>query len=329
LRVTLRALRRARLARRPPPAMATDPNARPPPEHNGPLGRIAASHPVLRAMLWATLAGITLNLLNAVSRTLAADMDPVQALFLRYLAGFALMMPVALRAGRERWRTGDVPGHLLRGVIHTIALAMWFTALPSVSLADTTAIGFTTPIFLMLGAGLLLGEPMVAARWIAAGAGLAGVLIVVGPALGGSSAGAMLLMLASAPMFAATMLMSKRLARRDGPSVLVLWQAASITLLSAPFAWWNWQAVNLEQVGLIVLAGLLGNIGQYAMTRSFHRTDISATQSVRFLDLLWASIFGWLLFGDVPAQTTLAGGVVIIGSSLWIARRESRSLAGG
>jgi drug/metabolite transporter (DMT)-like permease len=121
------------------------------------------------------------------------------------------------------------------------------------------------------------------------------------------------------------MLMSKRLARRDGPSVLVLWQAASITLLSAPLAIYQWQPVTLSQALLILLAGVLGNIGQYAVTRSFHRTDISATQSVRFLDLLWASLFGWMFFSDVPTHTTLAGGAVILASSLWIARRESRA----
>ncbi|MEY4214968.1 MAG: hypothetical protein RL458_3194 [Pseudomonadota bacterium] len=297
---------------------------RPSPEP-APTARFNHTHPVLRAMLWATAGGIILCLLNAVSRGLTHEMDPAQVMFLRYLAGFALMVPFALRAGRTRWRTGDLPGHLLRGLIHTIALTMWFIALPTVSLADTTAIGFTTPIFLMLGAGLLLGETMMAARWIAAAIGFAGVLIVVGPSLGGSSGGAMLLLLASAPMFAATMLMSKRLARRDGPSVLVLWQAASITLLSAPLAIYQWQPVTLSQALLILLAGVLGNVGQYAVTRSFHRTDISATQSVRFLDLLWASLFGWMFFSDVPAHTTLAGGAVILASSLWIARRESRA----
>jgi drug/metabolite transporter (DMT)-like permease len=297
---------------------------RPSPEP-APTARFNHTHPVLRAMLWATAGGIILCLLNAVSRGLTHEMDPAQVMFLRYLAGFALMVPFALRAGRTRWRTGDLPGHLLRGLIHTIALTMWFIALPTVSLADTTAIGFTTPIFLMLGAGLFLGETMMAARWIAAAIGFAGVLIVVGPSLGGSSGGAMLLLLASAPMFAATMLMSKRLARRDGPSVLVLWQAASITLLSAPLAIYQWQPVTLSQALLILLAGVLGNVGQYAVTRSFHRTDISATQSVRFLDLLWASLFGWMFFSDVPAHTTLAGGAVILASSLWIARRESRA----
>ena len=297
---------------------------RPTPEP-APPGRLDRAHPVLRAMLWATAGGIILCLLNAVSRSLTHEMDPAQAMFLRYFAGFALMVPLALRAGHARWRTGDLPGHLLRGLIHTIALTMWFIALPSVSLADTTAIGFTTPIFLMLGAGLLLGEAMMAARWIAAAIGFAGVLIVVGPSVGGSAGGAMLLMLASAPRFAATMLMSKRLARRDGPSVLVLWQAASITLLSAPLALYQWQPVTLSQGLLILLAGVLGNVGQYAVTRSFHRTDISATQSVRFLDLLWASLFGWVFFGDVPAHTTLAGGAVILAASLWIARRESRA----
>lgn len=306
--------------------MSTDPGPHDPlARREGVLDRLNRSHPVLRAMLWATAGGIILNLLNAVARLLASDMNPPQAMFLRYLAAFAIMVPFVARAGRDSLRTGDLPGHLMRGVLHTIALTMWFFAMPEVSLADSTAIGFTTPIFLMLGAGLLLGETMKAARWIAAAIGFVGVLVVVGPALGGSAAGSTLLMLASAPMFAATMLMSKRLARRDGPSVLVFWQAGSITLLSAPLALWHWESVTLPQAGLVVLAGVLGNVGQYAITRSFHRTDISATQSVRFLDLLWASILGWLLFSDIPAQTTLAGGVIILASSLWIARRESRA----
>ena len=68
-------------------------------------------------------------------------------------------------------------------------------------------------------------------------------------------------------------------------------------------------------------------LGQQWLYHRLHRTDISATQSVRFLDLLWASIFGWLFFNDVPAQTTIAGGVVILASSLWIAHRESRARA--
>ena len=69
--------------------------------------------------------------------------------------------------------------------------------------------------------------------------------------------------------------------------------------------------------------GVLGSAGHYCLTRSFSIADISATQSAKFLDLVWASLLGWLVFADVPSQTTLVGGVVICASTLWIARREA------
>ena len=75
---------------------------------------------------------------------------------------------------------------------------------------------------------------------------------------------------------------------------------------------------------LLVLCGFLGAGGHYCMTRSFRVADISAVQSVKFLELVWAAILGLAMFGTRPAGWTLAGGVVILASTLWLARREAR-----
>ena len=73
-----------------------------------------------------------------------------------------------------------------------------------------------------------------------------------------------------------------------------------------------------------MVAGLLGTIGHYSLTKAFSVADISATQSLRFLDLVWASLLGWLVFGDFPSQWTWLGAAVILVSTVWIARREGR-----
>ena len=70
---------------------------------------------------------------------------------------------------------------------------------------------------------------------------------------------------------------------------------------------------------------MLGTAGHYCLTRSYKVADISATQSLKFLDLVWATAMGWLLFGAVPSQWSLLGGAVICGSTVWIARHEARS----
>ena len=72
------------------------------------------------------------------------------------------------------------------------------------------------------------------------------------------------------------------------------------------------------------MTGVLGTLGHYCLTRAFHSADISATQSLRFLDLVWASVLGWLVFGDVPSPSTWLGALVILLATVWIARRESQ-----
>jgi drug/metabolite transporter (DMT)-like permease len=210
-----------------------------------------------------------------------------------------------------------------------VGLFLWFAALPKIPLADMTAIGFTGPIFIMIGAYLVFKEPMRWERWLAALIGFGGVVIVVWPKLsvasGASDVGLYnLLMLASAPMFAASFLLTKALTRYERTEVIVVWQALTVTLFSLPMAWLNWQAPTLAQwVGFFV-CGVLGSIGHYCLTRSFGVADISSTQSVKFLELVWSAFLGWLIFADTPSQSTLIGGTVICASTIWIARREAR-----
>jgi drug/metabolite transporter (DMT)-like permease len=199
---------------------------------------------------------------------------------------------------------------------------LWFLALPHIPLADTTAIGFTGPLFIMMGAWLFLREPMRWERWLATALGFAGVLIVVGPRLSGSGGGYHVLMLASAPVFAASFLITKMLTRSETAGVIVVWQALTVTLFSLPMALLTWQPPGALQWLGFAFCGLLGSAGHYCLTRSFHAADISATQSVKFLDLIWASLLGWLMFAELPTQTTLLGGAVISAATLWLARRE-------
>jgi drug/metabolite transporter (DMT)-like permease len=130
-------------------------------------------------------------------------------------------------------------------------------------------------------------------------------------------------MLASAPVFAASFLLTKALTRTDSPGVILVWQAISVSVFSLPAALWHWQPLSAWQWAGFVLCGALGSAGHYLLTRSFMAADISATQSAKFLDLVWSAAMGWLLFADLPSRSTLVGGTVICAATLWVARRES------
>jgi drug/metabolite transporter (DMT)-like permease len=275
-------------------------------------------------MLWVALSGLLFSLLNTILRKITFTIDPFESQLLRYLFGIAAMLPLLWHQGWRSYIPINLSGQLWRGAVHTLGLMLWFMALPHIALADMTAIGFTGPIFIMIGAAWFLGEKMRGDRWLAAAIGFAGVLVVVLPKLSGQGNWYALVMLASSPVFAASFLMTKTLTRYEKSGVIVLWQSIGVSVLSLPLGLLHWTQPTLWQWLGFMLTGILGSLGHYCLTRGFRIADISATQSLRFLDLIWASLMGWLVFSDVPSHTTLLGASVILASTIWIARREHR-----
>jgi drug/metabolite transporter (DMT)-like permease len=298
-----------------------------------------ALSPTLRGIAWMTACGILFGVLNTAQKYLAHEMHPPQVLCLRYLVGSAVLLPFVVRAGWAAYRPGHLPLLVLRGSVHLLGTIIWFQVLPYVTLAENSAIGFTGPIFMMLGAWLFLGERMDVMRWAAVLVAFAGVLIVLAPGLAEANLGTIYsawLLLAS-PIFAVSFLMSKMLTRYDRPEAIVFWLGIMVGLLSLPFAisrirfadagatvTFAWEWPTLLQWGLLLGCGLIGSTAHYCMTRAYHIADVSAVQPVRFLDLVWASLFGFIVFAHLPTIWALAGGSVICAATLWITRREAR-----
>ena len=289
------------------------------------LAGLRAAPPAVRAIAWMLLCGVLFILLNGLLRILAQQLDPFVTGFLRYSAGVLVMLPFMLRSGFAAWKPHNVIGQVWRGLIHTGGLLLWFLAVPHVPLAEMTALGFTTPLFIMLGAMVFLKERMVLARWAAASVGFAGVVVVVWPNLTGAGGFYNLVMLASAPLFAASFLITKALTRKDSAHVIVVWQSLMVALFSLPFALAGWEWPAPHQWALFLLAGMLGSAGHFCLTRAFAIADMSVVQPVKFLELVWAAIFGFAVWGEVPGQATLVGGIIIFASTTWIARREARA----
>ncbi len=290
--------------------------------------RTAHLSPTVRGLLWTSSAGFIFSILNALMRALTLEnIQPFQAQFLRYFFGLIVLAPIIWQNGLAYYRPKQVSGQFTRGFVHTLGLCLWFTALPQIPLADMTAIGFTGPIFIMVGAYFFFKEPMRWERWLATAVGFSGVMIVVFPKLTlGSGGGGLyhLVMLASAPLFAASFLLTKALTRYENTGTILVWQSITVAIFSLPLAWMQWHVPTVWEWLGFLLCGALGSAGHYCLTRSFKVADISATQSAKFLDLVWSALMGWLLFSDVPSFTTLMGGMLISAATIWVARRESR-----
>ena len=292
--------------------------------------RTAHLPPTVQGLIWTSLAGFLFCILNALMRSLLHPIEPFQAQFLRYACGMLVLMPIVLKNGFAAYRPRQIGGQFTRGALHTLGLGLWFTALPQIPLADMTAIGFTGPIFIMLGAYFFFKEPMRWERWVATALGFTGVLIVIAPQLHWGTQGKgvyHLVMLASAPLFAASFLVTKALTRYESAGTILVWQSITVSILSLPLALMQWHAPSLGEWLGFMLCGALGSGAHYCLTRSFAVADISATQSAKFLDLVWSALMGWLLFSEAPTATTIAGGLLISAATLWMVRRESQRSA--
>tara|TARA_R110002049_G_scaffold250809_2_gene425185 strand:+ start:540 stop:1484 length:945 start_codon:yes stop_codon:yes gene_type:complete len=280
---------------------------------------------VLRGMFWMAMGGLMLSIMNAFMRVMTLEMEPLQAQFVRYGFGFLALLPLMLRGPVRRLWPKNMSGQIWRGLAQAAALSLFFLALPHMPLADMTAIMFTTPFFVLVGAALFLNETVTPARWLAAAVGFIGVAIVLWPHLGldGGAGLWSLVMLGAAPFFATSFLLTKALTRDESSDTLVVWQNIVVTVITLPAALYFWTDPTPQQWGLLAFCGVVGTLAHWCFTRAFYLADISAVQPMRFLDLIWSSVLGMLLFANTPSATALAGGVVIVMASIWLARFES------
>jgi drug/metabolite transporter (DMT)-like permease len=286
------------------------------------IDRWQALSPKLRGIVWILLSGLLFALLNVFTLLSEQDLNSFVMAFLLYFFGATFLLPIVFQVGVAEVVRTTRPGlHVLRGVLHTAGMMLWFIALPITPLAEITALGFTVPIFVTIGAALFLAEDVRLRRWIAVLGGIAGAMIIVRPGFSEIGYGA-LCVIASTPFFAASNLIAKALARTDSANTIVVWQHIVIVICASPFAIWFWQAPDWTDVLWFLAAGLCGTLGHLCLQGGYQLADITLLQPIGFLALLWNALFGFFLFGQRPDGWVFVGAAVIFASATYISNRE-------
>jgi len=287
------------------------------------VARWIALPPNLRGILWVGLSGLLFSLLNVFTLIPAQHLNSYVMAFLRYCAGTLILLPLIMRIGLHRSFHSHRKGlHVGRGMIHACGMFLWFAALPLTSLAEITALGFTGPIFVTIGAALFLGENVRLRRWAAVLVGFGGAMIIIRPGFATIGIGA-ICVLVSTPIFSASNLISKALARTDGAETIVIWQHMVIVLCAAPIALWFWQWPVWTDILWFFAAGLCGTAGHICQQRGYQIAEITLLQPIGFLSLLWNTLLGFFLFSQQPDVWTFVGAAVIFSSAMYISHREA------
>jgi len=270
-------------------------------------------------MLGSTLAfaGMVLMIRLASSQIPATEIA-----FFRNFFGLVVLLPLILRPGQPFPRTRQLRRYLARTSVGLASMLCAFWVIGHLPLSQAVSLSYSAPIFVTIGAVLLLAETVRIRRWFAVVAGFIGVLVILRPWSHAFSA-AMLVAVLAAALSALASLQNKQLTRVDAPNTVVLYTYLLWVPMSLLPALLHWQWPDPR--GWIWLAGtgVFGTLGQLLWVRALKIGEISALQPITFTQLPVVAVFGWWWFDESPDRWTLIGAAIILIANAYIAHREA------
>ncbi len=286
-----------------------------------PPGRAAAS--TIAGIVLFLGAGLTFTGLDTIAKYLTRDYSIVQIAWARYTFAVITMMALVPPAYRRRPLASAWPTlQILRGGLLAGVTLMFFLAVSHLPLADVTAVGFATPLIVTALGALVLGETVGARRWIAVFVGFCGVLIIVRPTA--TVHWAVFVTLAMAAGNAVFQILTRVASRYDSPHTSASYTAivgAVVLTLAAPFVW---KSPDLIGWILHMLIGLAGGVGHYLLASAYNQAPASTLAPFTYLQLVWITIAGLVVFGDFPDGWTILGAGIVVASGIYVFYREAR-----
>ncbi|QRM57274.1 DMT family transporter [Sinorhizobium sp. BG8] len=284
------------------------------------------SNAVRSGVLLMLLGMVMFSLNDVLGKWLVASYSVSQLMLIRSLAALVVLSPYLWKTGVKRLYQVDRPGlHFVRCMLFAFeALAFYFIVF-YMPLADAMTYWLAAPIYVAALSPLLLGEKVGWRRWCAIVLGFVGVVIALEPSSQSFTLPA-LVAIAGSFAFALAMVLGRTL-RAAPDSTLVFWQiagAAVVSVVGVVVEPNGWRPMSGIDFGLLCLLGVVAMSAHMLVNRSLKLVDAATVVPLQYTLLLWAIVFGWLFFGDVPRPAMLVGSAVIVASGLFIFFREQQ-----
>jgi drug/metabolite transporter (DMT)-like permease len=261
----------------------------------------------------------------AIKLGYSAGANTVELVFYRFAFGLPpLLIWIAWSRNFGAWRTAVPFAHLGRAALGLGTMALAFTALSYLPLAESATIGFVAPLFAVLLSALILGEHVGPHRWAAVVAGFTGVLIVMQPQGNALPALGLLFALAAAFGVGCVTITIRQIGRTESTQTTVLWFTLSSMLVTGALLPFFGQVHGPRVWAILLALGFFGGVAQLLLTASLRFAPVSVIAPFDYSHLLWAVLLGWMIWDTDPPSTTWLGAAVIIASGLYTLYREHR-----
>ncbi len=270
----------------------------------------------------------------ALIKATADTVPPGQAVFFRSLFAVPVILGWLLATGELRTglKTGNALGHFWRALVGTAAMGFGFAGLGLLPLPEVTAIGYAAPLLTVVFAAMFLGEEVRAFRIFTVALGMVGVLVILSPRLTALTGGQLdhaealgaIVVLVGAVFAALAQVFVRRLVVEEKTSTIVFYFSLNAALLSLVTLPYGWVVPAASDAGMLILAGLLGGLGQVLLTSSYRHADASVIAPFEYASMILSLGVGYFVFDETPTAVVLVGAVLVVAAGILIIWREHR-----
>lgn len=276
----------------------------------------------VRGGLWVLLGSLFFAVMVVLIKIAGRSLHVTEILFFRQLTMLLLAAPVILRYFPSSLITA-LPGlQFLRVSIAFLAMLLGFSAIIHLPLAEATTLNFAKTFFVGILAIIFLGEVVGVRRWGAMFMGFVGVVVIAWPDGGSAFNIYSLMAVGSAAAVACVMTMMRTIAQVDKPVTILSYQAIGVGILMIPPTIWFWKTPTLADLVLVAVIGAVSSVGQLCNIQAFKVGEASAIATLDYVRLIYAIIFGFLIFNEWPEPRVFVGAAIIVGAAIYTLHRE-------
>lgn len=276
-----------------------------------------------QGVFWAILTALISISNDVITKFVGTRLNGLEISFFRFFFSMVTVLPFMVPKGLNAFKTDRADLHIWRAVIGVAAIALYVFSLIFLPLAEVTVFSFTQPLFFMPVAMIFLKERVSLNRWMACLFGFIGIIIVLQPGTL-SFKMASLLPMGAAFLFAMLDMLAKKMVSKESTTTLLFYFALGTTLAALGPALYVWQTPTFEELAWLFCLGAGANLIQVCLFRAFSATEASSLVPFRYTELIFASLFGYVLFNEVPSMIVYLGASIIIGSTLYLSYSEMR-----
>ena len=275
----------------------------------------------LRGVLWLSAGTFFLATVDVFIKTVGLKFHPIEITFFRYAIGLLVLTPVFIHMGWQNLRTKRFGLHCTRMVFAFTSNFLLIVSVIYLSLADAIAYTVSKPLFTTLVAVILLREVVNSHRWIATAIGFGGVLIILRPGTANMDLTAFVAIL-SALTFAITNVLNRKLSKTEPTNrIMFYYHLFGVALFLGPTIW-VWQMPIGKEWFLLTSLGVLNTAALFCFLRAFAVGEASAVGPAENMRLVYAALFGFFLFSEIPSIWTIMGATIIMASTYYISRQN-------